>query len=111
MCTISNLLDKLNALPVGEGKSSTGFPLEVKAVICFQRWHRNVAVKTIAEAIGRTHSRVTEISAGRDFNAMKPETKTAFKALVQAQYAAVGLVYTGDYVKSHGSRKLPAKTA
>lgn len=102
-----SLIDELRKLQGGNGSSSVGFSMEEKAEICFQRWVVNVPVKDIASLIGKSHSRVTEIASGRDFNRYSDKQLVAFKSAIHSRFALAGLKYTGDFTKNHSWKKLP----
>lgn len=101
----AEMLAKLEAAESGSGASNTGLSWEVLSLVFIKRNLDNVPVKTCAEIIGRSHSRVTEIASGRDWKRYSVEDRKAFAAAIEARYNARGLSYTGDYIKSHTTKK------
>jgi hypothetical protein len=104
--TEAEILAELDAAEAGEGKT-VGLSWKVRATIFIKRNHYNVPVKTCAGIIGLSHSRVTEIASGRDYKRYSAEDRKTFIEAIAAEYAAIGLVYTGDYCGNNGSKKLP----
>jgi len=95
----------------GGDADTTGVPMPMRALVFFKRNHQNTPVKVCAALIGKSHSRVTEIAGGRDYKRYDDKMRAEFVELIQAEYASVGLVYTGDYCGNNSSKKLPKPKA
>ena len=93
----------------GEGKKR-GLSWKILATVFIKRNYYGLPVKDCAAIIGKVDARVTEIASGRDYRRYSAkEDKTQlhmFINAIQNEYAAIGLVYTGDYQGNNSHKKL-----